>query len=174
MRFGLVLNFRYQVSGDDWWQGSCSATRWNSVDDTSPAITEPWKFFAHPPHKSDAYRSVLRTVLFIFDGHEEFLFSIWMFCHCYYANILKPLLIIHLRLFNRLFWAAFVTKRRKNGHSALLCLSVRTTTQLLNVFSQKLILGSFVCTSLLLLKFGQQQTVTLRADMRPLLCPSGM
>jgi hypothetical protein len=126
-----------------------------------------------PPLKSDAYSSVLRTVLFIADGHEAFLFSIWMFCHCYYANMLKPLLVIHLRLFNRCFLAAFLTKRRKNGHSASLCLSVRITTQLLNVFSQNLILGSYVCTSHFLLKFGQQQTITLQADLRPLLCPSG-
>ena len=173
MRFGRVLNFRYQANGNDWWQDSCNATRWNSVDDISPAITEPWNFFTHPPHKSNAYSSVLRTVLFIADGREEFLFGIWTFSHCYYANIVKPLLVIRLRLFNRCFLAAFVTKRRKNGHSASLCLSVRITTQLLNVFSQILVLGSFVCTSHFLLKFGQQQTITLHADLRPFLCPSG-
>jgi len=96
-----------------------------------------------------------------------------MFCPRYYADILKPLLVIHLRLFNRCFLAAFVTKRLKNGHSASLCLSVRVTTQLLNVFSQNLTLGSSVCTSHFLLKFWQQQTIILLADLRPFLCPSG-
>lgn len=131
------------------------------VDDASPAITEPWNFYTHPPPpRTNQTRAVRYYVLCCsFWMSMEFVFGIWMFCHCYCTNILKPLLVIHLRLFNRCFLAAFVTKRHQNGHSASLCLSVRITTQLLNVYSQNLILGSFVCTSHFLLKFGQQQTI---------------
>jgi len=90
-----------------------------------------------------------------------------MFCYCYCANILKPVLVIHL-----LFGHVRYEKAYKWAFGFIMSVSPYKNSATERIFAE-IDTGEFVYTSHLLLKFGQQQTITLHADLRPFLCPPG-